>query len=82
MTFYRRNLPHWQPAGAEYFVTFGLAGSLPKNAVKKLMQERIMLKNKLNQQNISQQDEYRNLIHKKIFHKYEELLHGGKSGPT
>ena len=30
--FYRRHLPHWQPAGATLFVTFRLAGSLPRAA--------------------------------------------------
>jgi len=28
--FYRRNLPHWQPRNAILFVTFRLAGSLPR----------------------------------------------------
>jgi putative transposase len=29
MTFYERNLPHWQPEGATFFVTWRLFGSLP-----------------------------------------------------
>jgi putative transposase len=29
MTFYRRNLPHWQPEGASIFLTWRLFGSLP-----------------------------------------------------
>lgn len=29
MTFYRRNLPHWQPDGASIFLTWRLYGSLP-----------------------------------------------------
>jgi putative transposase len=29
--FYRRHLPHWQPTGATLFVTFRLAGSVPRN---------------------------------------------------
>ncbi|MDZ7683225.1 MAG: hypothetical protein U5J63_16340 [Fodinibius sp.] len=36
MAFYQRHLPHWQPENAEYFVTFRLAGSLPKQAIEKL----------------------------------------------
>ena len=40
MSFYKRNLPHWQPSGAEYFVTFRLAGSLPAEAVAKIRNER------------------------------------------
>lgn len=30
MVFYRRRLPHWQPAGKSFFVTWRLYGSLPK----------------------------------------------------
>ncbi len=33
MVFYRRRLPHWQPAGKSFFVTWRLYGSLPKNLV-------------------------------------------------
>lgn len=29
MVFYRRRLPHWQPDGKSYFVTWRLHGSLP-----------------------------------------------------
>ncbi|MDQ6651305.1 MAG: hypothetical protein M3Y84_01020 [Acidobacteriota bacterium] len=29
---YRRNLPHIQPPGSTFFVTFRLAGSLPQNS--------------------------------------------------
>ena len=29
MSFYRRRLPHWQPDGRVYFLTFRLAGTLP-----------------------------------------------------
>ena len=32
--FYRRNLPHIQPPGATFFVTFHLAGSLPQNVLR------------------------------------------------
>ena len=29
MTYYERNLPHWQPEGATFFVTWRLFGTLP-----------------------------------------------------
>jgi putative transposase len=38
-TYYRRNLPHYQPPGATYFVTFRLAGSLPHEVVTRLKEE-------------------------------------------
>lgn len=39
-TYYRRNLPHYQPLGYTYFVTYRLSGSLPLEVIKKLKGER------------------------------------------
>ena len=36
MTYYERNLPHWQPEGKVIFLTFRLYGSLPVGIVRKL----------------------------------------------
>ena len=36
LTFYRRNLPHWQANGAAIFVTWRLYGSLPKGFTEHL----------------------------------------------
>lgn len=38
--FYRRHLPHWQPAGVVYFITFRLAESLPVQVIKELKAQR------------------------------------------
>lgn len=38
--YYKRNLPHWQPCGSEYFITFRLAGSLPAKVVAQIKNER------------------------------------------
>jgi putative transposase len=35
-TYYRRSLPHYQPPGYTFFITFRLAGSLPKIVVEQL----------------------------------------------
>ena len=42
-TFYRRHLPHWQPEGQVFFVTFRLFGSLPKFVLEclKIKRERL-----------------------------------------
>jgi REP element-mobilizing transposase RayT len=37
--YYRRHLPHFQPNNATYFVTFHLAGSIPRKAVESMKQE-------------------------------------------
>ena len=36
VTFYRRNLPHWQPEGSSIFLTWRLHGSLPKGFAERL----------------------------------------------
>jgi hypothetical protein len=38
-SFYRRHLPHWQPAGATIFLTWRLYGSLPQEALERLADE-------------------------------------------
>ncbi|MCX6151737.1 MAG: hypothetical protein NTX22_14535 [Ignavibacteriales bacterium] len=38
-TYYRRNLPHYQPADYSFFVTFRLTNSLPLHIIKKLKVE-------------------------------------------
>jgi REP element-mobilizing transposase RayT len=35
MTFYRRNLPHWQPDGKSIFITWRLYGSLPASFIRR-----------------------------------------------
>jgi len=37
--YYQRNLPHFQPFGATLFITFRLAGSLPKEVMLRLEEE-------------------------------------------
>jgi REP element-mobilizing transposase RayT len=37
--FYRNRLPHWQPPGGTFFVTYRLAGSLPKHVVTEMAHE-------------------------------------------
>ncbi|MDZ7805877.1 MAG: transposase [Gracilimonas sp.] len=82
MTFYRRNLPHWQPKGGIYFVTFILADSLPNKAIKKIQQQRNLLAN-LSDKGISNEHFNRQrIIYERIFNKYEHLIHGKKSGST
>lgn len=44
-TFYRRHLPHWQPGGKVFFVTFRLYGSLPINVIARLKAEAKEIRN-------------------------------------
>ncbi|WP_020403404.1 transposase [Gracilimonas tropica] len=76
MTFYRRNLPHWQPAGADYFITLRLAGSIPKKVVQKLNKEKEKLLSSENNEKV------RLKINRQIFKKYEAILDKAESGLT
>ena len=38
-TFYRRNLPHIQPIGSSFFVTFRLKDSIPRAQLWKLKKD-------------------------------------------
>lgn len=84
MNFYRRKLPHWQPHGAEYFVTFRLAGSLPKEAIVKLKRERDLLiqKHSSGSPRSDKLSDLRAKVHKLIFKKYDDLLDESLTGPT
>ena len=42
--FYRRNLPHWQPAETDFFITYRLAGSLPISKIIELKEKYLTLK--------------------------------------
>jgi len=79
MPFYRRNLPHWQKPGAEYFVTFRLAGSLPKNVIRQLKESRDNF-----YKNFSHRADYQSKSRQFeafLFKKYESLLDGQGTGP-
>jgi REP element-mobilizing transposase RayT len=45
--FYRRRLPHIQPEGATFFITFRLANSLPIKVLEKLREEQPEVKKRL-----------------------------------
>ena len=80
MDFYRRNLPHWQPKGAEFFITFRLAGSLPKEAIDQLKQKSKEFREKCRNTNLTA--EKRNQFEAKLFRICDHLLDNSSSGPV
>jgi hypothetical protein len=77
MNFYQRNLPHWQPFEAEYFVTFRLAGSIPQKVVSRI-------KNKLRNlagKSEADTEKLSSRINRLTFQKYERYLEGNNPGP-
>jgi len=90
--FYRRKLPHIQPHNATLFVTFRLAGSVPKSVVDQWRQEKRWLDAELDRTGrivdatraeIDQQQKARVLdFHRRWFVKFEEILDKEKTGPV
>jgi len=76
MNYHRRNLPHIQPDGGTYSITFLLEGALPRQKVELLKE----LRKKLMKSAESAKDKYQ--IHRKIFDKYESILDNPKSSPV
>lgn len=82
-TFYRRNLPHFHPSGAVFFVTFRLAGSLPAEVVERLREEFLGDEKRL-QKDFSGAAllTERHKIQKKHFGRYDEWLDKMAHGPS
>ncbi len=78
---YRRNLPHLQPAGATFFVTFRLAGSLPQEVLRQFKREQQWLAHLAR----NNPDHYEKVIQdfeRVWFKKFETLLDGATFGPV
>ena len=87
--FYRRNLPHIQPPGATFFVTFHLAGSLPRNVLRQLRAEKSQLEvEKLRILKLQNDVDLASVENRKIeqkrewFRIIEKTLDDAQSGPV
>jgi putative transposase len=81
--FYRRNLPHFLPNDAPYFVTTRLAGSIPVEVLKKLQFQRDEELAKIAKQNKELQDlqELRRQAHARYFGSFDRYLDRSETGP-
>lgn len=82
--FYRRKLPHRHSPGATLFVTFRLAGSIPKSVVEQWKQEKLWLEKEnerlAKSESVSQtQKESLLQFQRRWFAKYEDVLHKEES---
>ncbi len=87
-----RNLPHFHPPNATLFVTFRLAGTVPKPVLRlyyaqkqwwKEETERIIgLKLKDDSPEIDAHEHSLREFHRKWFVKFEDILHKEETGPT
>jgi REP element-mobilizing transposase RayT len=74
MAFYRRNLPHWHPAGKSIFITWRLYGSLPLALLKKTRTARNGCATKASQPSPQESPG-------KKFRQLDAALDSAKSGP-
>jgi len=87
--FYRRNLPHIQPLGATFFVTFRLAGSIPRPAFQQWKAEKDQLEAEKLRILKSQNSDHLVSIEQTIydqkrewFRKFEKILDNAQNGPV
>ena len=73
--FYHRNLPHIQPPGAELFVTFRLAGSIPLAILQALREEAERVQAELDHMPDSpERSEFIYREQRRLFGKWDEAL--------
>lgn len=77
--FYKRNLPHYQPPGGEFFITFRLANSLPKEKLARWKIEKEQLINSLRTKTSSAAVEK---IKKHYFSKFDQLRDSSSNGES
>ncbi len=73
-TNYTRNLPHIQLIGATFFITFSLYGSIPKEKIQQLQQERNAKINTLIEENSGNLKETLDIVQKQYFQKVDAVL--------
>ena len=79
---YRRNLPHIQPGNATLFVTFRLAGSLPRHVVDKLKKEDERRMEKVMEMSDPERLEQEMYVeHKRRFGRWDHALDHSEHGP-
>ena len=80
-SFYRRNLPHIQIAGATFFVTFHLAGSLPKQMLQQYRAEKLQFEKEKSHLSRSQKDKHL-AWRRQWFQNLEKTLDNAENGPV
>jgi len=79
--FYRRQLPHIQPPGATIFITFRLAGSIPREVLARWSKEHLELERILATLDQGEIDERKKEFSRRRFRELEDCLDRGGTGP-
>jgi len=79
----RRRLPHWQAPDGVYATVFRLKGSLPRNVITRLQQERAVVKNKLLKKGLPETIIQQELSKMRRFYfgQFDSLLDNSSTGP-
>jgi putative transposase len=77
LIYYERNLPHRLPPGEAIFLTFRLAGSLPRSVLEQLQAD-----TELAQQRLGDEPAQLYAEQKKYFSRFDAQLAKGEFGPT
>lgn len=83
MAYYKRNLPHYQPEGYAFFITFRLHGTLPAevvNRLKEFKEKRLNLLAGIN--NKREKAEEYSKLKSEYFKLYDNYLNKALSGPA
>jgi putative DNA methylase len=72
----RNHLPHWYVPGAAHFVTFRLAGSLPRAVIQQMKQRKELLLNQTPSAPLST-SQHHERVHKLLFAAYDKQLDAG-----
>lgn len=84
-TYHKRKLPHIQPIGATFFVTFNLEGAIPKQVLEQMKKERddaILNLEKLDNLDASEKSHRKFLLKWEFFKKYDSYLdNAAANGP-
>jgi REP-associated tyrosine transposase len=79
--FYRRQLPHIQPPGATIFITFRLAGSVPREVLDRWSKEYLELEKIFVTLEQGEIDERKNEFTRRRFRELEDCLDRAETGP-
>jgi len=79
--YYHRHLPHWQPTGATFFVTFRLKGTLPFEVIQALKEEREQEKKNIAKIPKDEQAKQNYIDERGYFGKWDHLLDKAELGP-
>ena len=80
--YYERNLPHWQPPGATFFLTYRLAGSIPQSILQQIQVECIEQTQAARRLLTGQAlDDATYAIQRRFFKRYDDSLDHNPNGP-